>query len=54
MSYGTSGNQFKNAGAIGPMMADLVDYCESGLDHDTKGMSEVATEFLLNDLNYQN
>ena len=35
MAYGSSGNQFKNAGAIGPMMADLVDSCESGLDHDT-------------------
>ena len=26
----------------------------NGLDHNTKGMSEAATDFLLNDLNYQN
>ena len=26
----------------------------NGLDHNTKGMSEAATDFLINDLNYQN
>ncbi|MEM9317428.1 MAG: FAD-dependent oxidoreductase [Pseudomonadota bacterium] len=35
MACGTSGNQFKNAPIAGKMMAALVDYCESGGDHDT-------------------
>jgi sarcosine oxidase subunit beta len=34
MAIGTSGHQFKNAGAAATLMADLVDACESGLDHD--------------------
>jgi sarcosine oxidase subunit beta len=34
MAIGTSGHQFKNAGAVGTLMADLVAACESGLDHD--------------------
>ena len=34
MAIGTSGNQFKNAGAVGALMADLIDACESGHDHD--------------------
>ena len=34
MAIGSSGNQFKNAGAIGPMFADLVENVENGCDHD--------------------
>jgi len=34
MAIGTSGNQFKNAPVAGKMMAQLVDYCENGNDHD--------------------
>jgi len=34
MAIGTSGHQFKNAGAAATLMADLVVACESGLDHD--------------------
>jgi sarcosine oxidase subunit beta len=34
MAIGTSGHQFKNAGAVATLMADLVVACESGLDHD--------------------
>jgi sarcosine oxidase subunit beta len=34
MACGTSGNQYKNAPIAGKLMADLVDYCENGTDHD--------------------
>lgn len=34
MAVGTSGNQFKNAGIAGLMMAELIDECENGRDHD--------------------
>jgi glycine/D-amino acid oxidase-like deaminating enzyme len=34
MAIGTSGNQFKNAPVAGQMMAALIDYCETGNDHD--------------------
>ena len=34
MACGTSGNQFKNAPAAGRLMAGLIEYCESGGDHD--------------------
>ena len=34
MAIGTSGNQFKNAPVTGEMMAELVEECENGLDHD--------------------
>ncbi|MGI9494115.1 MAG: NAD(P)/FAD-dependent oxidoreductase [Geminicoccaceae bacterium] len=34
MACGSSGNQYKNAPIAGKMMASLVDYCESGHDHD--------------------
>jgi len=34
MAMGSSGNQFKNAGAIGPMFADLVESVENGHLHD--------------------
>ena len=36
MAIGTSGNQFKNAGAAGELMATLINYCENGNDHDKK------------------
>lgn len=34
MAVGTSGNQFKNAGPAGHLMAELIDACENGHDHD--------------------
>lgn len=34
MAIGSSGNQFKNAPIAGEMMADLVEACEDGQDHD--------------------
>ncbi len=34
MAIGTSGNQFKNAPIAGEMMADLIEACETGHDHD--------------------
>ncbi len=35
MACGSSGNQYKNAPVAGKLMAALVDYCESGQDHDS-------------------
>ncbi|MBF0280230.1 MAG: FAD-binding oxidoreductase [SAR324 cluster bacterium] len=35
MAIGTSGNQFKNAPVAGLMMAQLIEKCENGYDHDT-------------------
>jgi sarcosine oxidase subunit beta len=34
MAIGSSGNQYKNAPVAGVMMAELIDACENGLDHD--------------------
>ena len=34
MAIGTSGHQFKNAGAVATLMAELISACESGLNHD--------------------
>jgi sarcosine oxidase subunit beta len=34
MAVGTSGNQFKNAPVVGHCMAELVEACENGHDHD--------------------
>ena len=34
MAIGTSGNQFKNAPVVGVMMAELIQACENGRDHD--------------------
>ena len=34
MAIGSSGNQFKNAPIAGKLMAALIDYCETGNDHD--------------------
>jgi len=35
MAIGTSGNQFKNAGVAGYLMAELIDACEQGHDPDS-------------------
>lgn len=34
LAIGTSGNQFKNAPIAGEMMAELIEACENGRDHD--------------------
>ena len=34
VAIGTSGNQFKNAGVAGFMMAELIEAVEGGHDHD--------------------
>jgi sarcosine oxidase subunit beta len=34
LAVGTSGNQFKNAPVAGAMMAELIEACEAGRDHD--------------------
>jgi sarcosine oxidase subunit beta len=34
MAVGTSGNQYKNAPVVGKMMAELIEQCEKGRDHD--------------------
>jgi hypothetical protein len=34
MAVGTSGNQYKNAPVVGVLMAELVEACEKGHDHD--------------------
>ena len=39
MACGSSGNQFKNAPIAGKMMTELVDYVESGHDHDHTSLS---------------
>ena len=39
MGVGSSGNQFKNAPIAGEMMADLVEACEDGHDHDRDPVS---------------
>jgi sarcosine oxidase, subunit beta len=39
MACGTSGNQYKNAPVAGRLMAALIDYCESGEDHDTQPLT---------------
>ncbi|MDH3295773.1 MAG: FAD-binding oxidoreductase [Acidimicrobiia bacterium] len=36
MACGTSGNQFKNAGVVGHLMAELITAVEGGHDHDAK------------------
>jgi len=39
MAVGTSGNQFKNAPVVGEMMAELIEACENGRDHDADPVS---------------
>ncbi len=34
LAIGTSGNQYKNAPAVGAFMSGLISYCEAGNDHD--------------------
>jgi len=34
LAIGTSGNQYKNAPVVGKMMAELIEQCEKGRDHD--------------------
>ena len=34
MAVGTSGNQYKNGSMAGLLMAELIDACEHGRDHD--------------------
>lgn len=34
MAVGTSGNQYKNAPVVGVLMAELIEACENGHDHD--------------------
>jgi sarcosine oxidase subunit beta len=36
MAIGTSGNQFKNAGGVGHLMAELINACENGREHDNE------------------
>ena len=36
LAIGTSGNQYKNAPAVGSFMSELIQYCEKGNDHDKK------------------
>jgi len=35
LAIGTSGNQYKNAPAVGAFMSELIQHCENGKDHDT-------------------
>jgi len=35
LAIGTSGNQYKNAPVVGSFMSELIQYCETGSDHDT-------------------
>ena len=39
MAVGTSGNQFKNAPAVGHLMATLIERVEAGHDHDSDPVS---------------
>lgn len=34
LAIGTSGNQYKNGPVVGHLMAELIDACENGRDHD--------------------
>jgi sarcosine oxidase subunit beta len=36
LAVGTSGNQFKNAPMVGRLMAELIDACQAGHDHDSE------------------
>ncbi len=50
MAIGTSGNQFKNAAPVAHMMAELIDACEHGHDHDTTPL-HVRTRHTHHELN---
>jgi len=47
MACGTSGNQFKNAPVAGRLMSALIDYCESGNNHD-----QVPLQFMLGNVDH--
>ena len=36
MAIGTSGNQYKNAGVVGQVMAELIEAVQGGHDHDAE------------------
>ena len=36
VAIGTSGNQFKNAPVVGDFLAEIIEACEDGRDHDTR------------------
>ncbi len=38
LAIGTSGNQYKNAPAVGSFMSELIQYCEDGNNHDKNPM----------------
>jgi len=42
MAIGTSGNQFKNAGGVGHLMAELITACQNGHDHDSNPVRVTA------------
>ncbi len=42
VAIGTSGNQFKNAGVAGHMMAELIEAVEAGHDHDADPLQVTA------------
>lgn len=48
LAIGTSGNQFKNAPVAGRMMAELIEACEAGRDHDREplgvGLENIGRE----------
>lgn len=50
MAIGSSGHEFKNAPGIGLMMAELIDACEKGHDHD-KDPVHITTRYKGYDLN---
>jgi len=50
MAVGTSGNQYKNGPVAGAMMAELIERCEAGHDHDNEPVRFV-TRFTGNTLN---
>jgi sarcosine oxidase subunit beta len=49
MAVGTSGNQFKNAAPVGRLMAELIEGCEAGHDHDARSL-HVRARFTGQDL----
>jgi sarcosine oxidase subunit beta len=50
MAVGTSGNQYKNGPMVGLLMAELIEACERGHDHDTDPVQVTCpiTGFTLN------
>ncbi len=50
LAIGTSGNQYKNAPVVGNFMAELIDYCQKGKDHDKEPL-QYAMKFINYTLN---